>query len=318
MKKKTKIAIAALATVIMSHSIMYWKSPNYKNFSHMIKAIVSDTEALKEIPKVISDIAIEKGPEKKEGFYRVDFHAHMDKKESYGSIENWFNILTKNVEMVVLTNHFPKGKDQLSYEEIKQLVSNNKGKLNYNDMGKLFSIIDGEKELYIIKGQEVRTNEGFHVIVFGTENEISRLMNLEELINIAEKDGTAIISHPYSVPRHGLLNKEKEKILFGSYKKVSAIEEFNASNTLWLFVSNVKAKKFVEKYGIATVSGSDMHNDLKKVGRSCTYIKKSKINITNEKTFFASLEKAIKDGDNPHHKEYCSIVGLYKDLFNHP
>ncbi len=313
MNKKFKIAGCLVLSSLLAHTGLYIAVKKYKEMCSVMGELLTNHGAITEISKVVTDLCTENNSEKKEGFYRVDFHVHMDKKESYASLEHLFSTLTQKVEMVVITSHFPGEKSQLTYSEIKNLVLERKRELAFDDYGDVFRLSDGEKELFFVKGQEVTTREGFHVIVIGKE--IHDVMGLEQLIQTAEKEGIAIISHPYSVPRTGILNKEKETLLAKVAGYASALEGFNASNTLWFSVTNVKSREFAKKYHCATVVGSDMHHNLNKIGMSCTYIKKEGIDFSNEKSFLESLEHAIREDQNVHHTEYCGILSLYKDFF---
>jgi predicted metal-dependent phosphoesterase TrpH len=106
--------------------------------------------------------------------------------------------------------------------------------------------------LEVIPSIEISSSKG-HILGFGVENLIKTQLSPEETIDkIHDAGGFAIIPHPYSVYRNGLLNKVNHKSI-----KFDGIEVLNARFILGY--SNKKSKKLSKKHDIPEFGSSDSH-----------------------------------------------------------
>ena len=71
------------------------------------------------------------------------------------------------------------------------------------------------------------------------------------------------------------------------------IETGNHQNTLWMFPSNVLARRVAKKYGLAEITNSDTHFRVKEIGLSRTAIPNNIIDDSSDESFFASLKRAF-------------------------
>ncbi|MDR1820734.1 MAG: PHP domain-containing protein [Methanobrevibacter sp.] len=122
----------------------------------------------------------------------------------------------------------------------------NKGSKIAIEMSKSIEGID------VIPSIEISSNKG-HIIGFGIEELISTNLSPEETIDkIHDLGGVAIIPHPYSIYRNGLLTKINYKTI-----EFDGIEVLNARFILGF--SNTKSKKLAKKNNIPEFGSSDSH-----------------------------------------------------------
>lgn len=104
------------------------------------------------------------------------------------------------------------------------------------------------KNIGIYPGEEVTTNKGIHVLVFGLYEEIKPGKSLEEILDIAKKQGAlSCAPHPF-----GLSNGLREKSTM-----CDMIEVFNSNNVDRY--SNIRASHFAKVNNMTEIAGSDSH-----------------------------------------------------------
>jgi predicted metal-dependent phosphoesterase TrpH len=104
----------------------------------------------------------------------------------------------------------------------------------------------------VIPSIEISSNKG-HILGFGIKDLIKSHLSPEETIDkIHDAGGFAIIPHPYSFYRNGLLNNVNPNSI-----KFDGIEVLNARFILGY--SNRKSKKLSKKYNIPEFGSSDSH-----------------------------------------------------------
>ncbi|MCX8189829.1 MAG: PHP domain-containing protein [Candidatus Diapherotrites archaeon] len=131
--------------------------------------------------------------------------------------------------------------------------------------------------IVVIKGEEIETAEGKHVIGLGLSEYIApRKTFWETLDTIREQGGIAIAPHPFDIDNKGVGKKALA---------CDAIEVFNAINKDRF--SNIRAKRLAKKKNVPMVAGSDAHC-VEMLGYGKTEI------ISEADT--ESVLKAIKDG----------------------
>lgn len=141
----------------------------------------------------------------------------------------------------------------------------------------------------LLRGNEVTTDQG-HMLVFGLEKKIDRLIRLEELREEVNRvKGFIIVAHPFrgfltfGVGQLGLTpDKAKERALF---KRVDAIEVLNGKVTK---KENAFAREVAQSLGMPTTGGSDAH-EVDEIGQFATRFESL---IRDEK----DLLEALHDG----------------------
>ncbi|KZX12634.1 PHP domain-containing protein [Methanobrevibacter filiformis] len=108
------------------------------------------------------------------------------------------------------------------------------------------------KDIEVISSIEISSKTG-HILGFGVAEDIEKGLPADETIEkIHDLGGIAIIPHPLTRYRHGILIKEKIENL-----KVDAMEVLNARYILGY--SNAKSKKIAIKRNIPMIGSSDSH-----------------------------------------------------------
>jgi predicted metal-dependent phosphoesterase TrpH len=141
-------------------------------------------------------------------------------------------------------------------------------------------------DLYIIAGQEISTREGDVLGIFLKE-EIKACADADEAIRaIRQQGGLAILAHPFKWPHL----KRSEDFL----RKFDAIEVFNARNNIPVpYYENRQARRAMQKFGLAHVAGSDVHEGFE-MGHALTIFDFSKIEANDAKIKKAILEKRLE------------------------
>lgn len=217
--------------------------------------------------------------------YAYDLHIHsIYSYDSLSKIEDIIKVaINKNLSGIAITDH----------NEIK-------GALKAKKIVK--------REIEIIVGEEINTNEG-QILALFIQEKINEKDLLNVLDNIHSQDGLAILPHPTSFRNKKLLRKIlKEKEL---RNRINAIEVFNARNIF--SKDNEKAYTIAKKEKFSMTGGSDAHT-ISEIGSGRTIIKNFGID---------NLKKAILNGETYILGKKLSIVchfssiyaTLYKKLF---
>lgn len=237
---------------------------------------------------------------KREGYLYIDLHVHFLPLSCYpNGLDTIINEAMKRVDVISLTERDTRRPYSLAYNDFKSALK--ESKYEYRDLGRVIEVKKNSNVLYVVESQEVMTKQNLHFLAVGSSKKFHDYQDLSEAIDLAKEDGIAIMPHPFSVNAPIIIGrltskKEREALAF-NYGKVDAIEVFNTMNNLWLFRSNVIAKKFAEKNNIIGVAASDTHCDLNQLGLAGIYVKKEKIKINTDDEFVSSLKEAIKNND---------------------
>ncbi len=188
---------------------------------------------------------------------KVCFHIHSQySKDSFLNLEKIVDFAKKNkIDVVILSDH-----NNLAPEkEIKKF-----------------------KEIRIIPGEEIKTNQGEIIGIFLKEK-IPAGLSLEETVKkIKEQKGLVVIPHPFDCLRR---NRLKKSSLFKIVNQIDIIEVFNALN---LFNSaNKKAEEFAQKEKKIKIVGSDAHL-LKEINKAIIEMD----NFSDQFDFLEKLKKA--------------------------
>lgn len=175
-----------------------------------------------------------------------------------------------------------------------------------------------EKDIYLIRGQEIPTKEG-HLLVLGTGegSYLKKERKIEDTIKEA-KDQNAIIvvEHPFYLAGLGSYLEKNLELL----EQVDAIEIYNSTAAFGLpfspfpFRANKKAQEFYAKIKqdfphLGAISSSDGHS-FYEVGSSWTEIKKP-----SNKDFVSALRDSIRETNlNTPRKTKSSVFGSLDHL----
>ena len=186
-----------------------------------------------------------------------------------------------------------------------------------------------QKDILVIKGQEIGTKEG-HLLVLGLKEEdyVKDNLSLEDTLKSSKDKNTIIIAdHPFYLRSIGKYLKRKPAIL----EQLDAIEIHNGNaNYIPFFVpreANKKAREFYNEtsmhYDFGAVSSSDGHS-VAEIGSSYTLIEKP--SFENSEKLVETLRKSIREhkdfSQDKKHSSYLrtaehgikllGLIGLYK------
>lgn len=167
-----------------------------------------------------------------------------------------------------------------------------------------------EKDILVIKGEEVATKQG-HLLVLGLRKnrQLHHGKDLEETINEAtNENGVVVADHPFTYSGIGeqlrkVSNIEGVKSYPGLLERLDAIEVHNGEAALLPF-ANKRAQEFFRRIGHfyqrpGALISSDGHS-LREIGSSYTTLNMPDYNeITSSDLLTDNLRKAIQG-----HKEY--------------
>lgn len=158
-----------------------------------------------------------------------------------------------------------------------------------------------EKEICIIKGQEIETNQG-NILVFGVDSKknIRSGKNIEETIKEAKDyNSTIILTNPFYAQGIGEYLIKKHEIL----QDIDAIEIHNSEAEFGFPIgpipegTNEESREFYEHFvsrvfpGVGAISSSDGHS-FNEIGSSYT-----SLYGVEKKNFNESFKKAIRQTD---------------------
>jgi len=121
----------------------------------------------------------------------------------------------------------------------------------------------------VVTGTEVTTLEG-HILGLYVESTVPRLQSLENTIEAIHKQGgLCVVPHPMSWLTQSASKKRLERVMASAESDIylDGVETINA--TIVGRISNRRASKFKNRYGLAETGGSDAHF-LEAVGSAVT------------------------------------------------
>ncbi|MDR3062655.1 MAG: PHP domain-containing protein [Methanobrevibacter sp.] len=167
------------------------------------------------------------------------------------------------------------------------------------------------KNIVVIPSIEITTTKG-HILGLGVEELIEKNLSPEETIEkIHELNGLAIIPHPYTFYRHGLLTKVNYKDL-----KIDGLETKNGRYILGY--GNYKASKLLKTSKIAGLGASDSHF-LESIGDCYSEILINKDNdydLENDNIIKEEILSAIKKNKVLAKGKGTSNILIFKEFIN--
>lgn len=104
-----------------------------------------------------------------------------------------------------------------------------------------------------IPGMEV-TSEAGHVLAIGIDEQVPSELPFEETLDVIhDRDGIAIVPHPFQKSRSGV----EPNVSTEALRRADAIEVYNSR--LLTGRANRRAEKFARKYDLPMTAGSDAH-----------------------------------------------------------
>ncbi len=273
-------------------------------------------ETAREFPSFAHDLVVGAVREPKDPAYiYTDLHVHIRDNER---IRNAVDEASKRVDVITLvTRTIESNKDHLSYE--KALEKLEEEKVEHRKLGSRIVKVNSENDsLYIIRATEVYVKENQGVVMVGNDREFYRgKLTLDDAVKACEDMGAFwFLDHPFSIAAPVIAfryptdeeMKTKEE-WFDIYNPV--IETGNHQNTLWMYPSNVLARRMARKHNLAGIANSDTHFRVKEIGLSRTGIPKELLDASSEETFLQSLKTAFSKA----HKGKLKIESGYSSIW---
>ena len=140
-----------------------------------------------------------------------------------------------------------------------------------------------DKNINIVPSIEISSSQG-HILGFGVDENIPKdLASKDTIDKIHENGGIAIIPHPYSFYRNGLMSKFKnDKLHF------DAVETKNARYIIGY--SNYRSKKLAKGKKVAEIGASDSHF-IGSIGNCYTEIKDIDSDCTTDEIIDAIISR---------------------------
>lgn len=298
--KKTLIGL--LAASIASYGIYFCKKPDY------------NVKLLKETGKIAYDTIADNSPKIGKDELYIDLHVHLYKPSRYEKgIEEIVDKAMEKLDIIAIMMH-DQSEGELDYATFKQEAKMNP-RYKVNDYGNYFEIKTGNDRLVVIKGQELSTKEALDVLAIGCDGTIEPCQSIDKTImDVQKQGGIAVIAHPMTMSQEGFMlfkiaNEKDAKRLEEVYNLADAIEEFNSCNYLWMYLSNIKANMFAEKYRKPSIAASDTHYDLEQIGQAGIIVKSSQLSTDD---LIKDLKTAIRNKEFKMHKEYITPLSFFK------
>lgn len=231
----------------------------------------------------------------------MDLHAHVAES---ASIDKVLASASKKVDVLALVGR--QGEDNKGHLDLEGAVKKlEELRIDHYQFGKRVVCANWEDEhwqehrLYLVQGLELYTKENQGMIIVGNSEVRQDQLPMVRARSWAENMGSFwFLDHPFSVaaPKIGFRypnNKELQERKEWFYRYKPVVEIGNHQNTLWMYPSNIAAKRWAEKYGLVGIANSDSHFCMADYGRSRTSVPNALIDGSSEDNFIASLRRAF-------------------------
>ncbi len=224
----------------------------------------------------------------------MDLHAHFRPEQSIGKL---IAQASPRIDLLTITEK-PDGIDRaiLSYDcALEKLTEEG---IYYYSLGERAVAVDTPHGLfYLVRGMEVPTTDNQSVVMVGNrERYQADYFSVPAAITEAKRTGAfPFLDHPLTIGGVPLLffryttadELQQRREWFQAYKVAG--EGCNAINTLWMWRSNLQARKVMKEEGVTALANTDIHYNWKDVGKARTSISKSAIGapFTDEQLFSA-------------------------------
>ena len=229
----------------------------------------------------------------------MDLHAHFRPEQSMSAL---IAKASKRIDLLAITEK-PEGVDRdiLTFNRALEKLTE-EGLLHYK-LGDRAVAVDTKKGLfYLVRGMEVPTTQNQSVVMVGNrEIYPSDYFSVPQAIAQAQQTGAfPFLDHPLTIGGIPLLffryatsdELEQRREWFREYQVAG--EGCNGMNTLWMWRSNLQARKLMEEEGVTILGNTDIHYNWKDVGRARTSVRRRNIGSPcNDDELLASLNYAL-------------------------
>ena len=277
----------------------------------------ANLETIREFPHFAHDLMLGATREPKNpDFVYTDLHVHIKNTES---IREVIEKAAKRVDvMTLVTRTIEANKNHLSYE--KALEKLDQEQVEHTKLGdRAVRVESSNGSVYIIRATEVYVKEKQGVIMIGNDREFYEgKLTLDDAVKACDDMGAFwFLDHPFSVgaPKIAFRYPTDQEMKmreewFDKYKPV--VEVGNHQNTLWMYPSNVLARRMVHKHDLVGIANSDTHFRVKEIGLSRTSIPLELFDSGSEEAILQSLKNAFSQ----EHKDQLKVESGYSSLWS--
>ena len=274
-------------------------------------------ETIREFPHFAHDLFLGATREaKKPNFVYTDLHVHVKEAEK---IKDVLDEASKRVDvMTLVTRTIEANKNHLSYE--KALEKLDQEQVEHTKLGdRAVRVESSNGSVYIIRATEVYVKEKQGVIMIGNDREFYEgKLTLDDAVKACDDMGAFwFLDHPFSVgaPKIAFRYPTDQEMKmreewFDKYKPV--VEVGNHQNTLWMYPSNVLARRMVHKHDLVGIANSDTHFRVKDVGLSRTAFPRELFKDGSDEAVLQSLRTAFSE----EHKGKLKVESGYASIWS--
>jgi predicted metal-dependent phosphoesterase TrpH len=153
------------------------------------------------------------------------------------------------------------------------------------------------RALTVIKGKEVSTTDGVHIIALAYRGHVHNFQSHRETLReIQSLGGIAIVAHPFNTMSHGIGATALTALLDDSEVRewIDGIEIYNANSFYPQWRANDRAEAFARERGVPGVAVSDAHQ-ARHVGFGATLLD-APLTVSSGDALAAALRAAIRSG----------------------
>ena len=285
-------------------------------------------DTIKELPSYLKDLVVglKVGPKDPDYVY-LDLHAHFRKDQD---IEELIEEASQRVDVLAIMTKADDicGDKLLTFDEALQKLRDKSIEyilLDTDVAPRVAEVKHKGKTLYLVRGAELECKENLHIALVGNKREYNRFeITIDQAIEESRAVGAFhFMDHVFSIWVPNLVSfrfptKEEMARLEGYFRKYHpTLETGNHQNTLWMWVSNVLARRRAKEYGLPEVANSDTHLDIYQVGLSRTGIPREGFRAGTEQEFFESLNNAFSQANYRRNRvegHYASAYSFFKTM----
>ncbi|MBI2670372.1 hypothetical protein HYX18_00100 [Candidatus Woesearchaeota archaeon] len=254
-----------------------------------------------------------------------DPHAHYPRIKTRKGLKKFIETLLTELDRAAITVWDKVYERVLCYQELVYIVRNSRA-YEIDDRGQVSMIRNKDKTVEVYPSQELHTSSHLHVTAEGCLNLLPNGLDPRKLIElIHQQNGIAIVEHPctknHPIFQFILTNKEDDKLTKEVIEMADAVEVFNSYNTLWMFISNARAKKLTLNTETAKIAGSDIHygnNDpltrffyRRRIGKTGIFLPKHDLTSLTGREIIELKRKDLKEGNYKRFETYTGPVTFF-------
>lgn len=271
-------------------------------------------EAFVEVPHFLHDLILGAHREPKDPAYLyMDLHAHIPEDVTLSAL---VTAAASRVDVLAITARNPEhNAGHLQFAQMLEKLEQEG--IEHQRLGKSLVHVR-QPSLYLVQGYESYVKERQGVVMVGLDRKYAlHGLTLDETVTECNAAGAMwFLDHPFSIgaPYIAFRYPTKEEMTqrvawFEKYDPV--IEVGNQQNTLWMFPSNILARRMAREYNVAGIANSDTHLRISEIGLSRTALPRNLLDLSSDVAFCSSLRSALSG-----HKEVIRAESGYSSIWS--